>query len=93
MNCVLKENDIVNIEEAGRFLVVKSMEFEGEVYHYMIKLKETQENPEIIFVTESIDDEDNLDLEAVTNVELIENLLKLVAIDNEVVEGVSESNE
>ena len=82
MNCVLKENDIVNIEEAGRFLVVKSVEFEGEVYHYMIKLKETQENPEIIFVTERVDEEDNLDLDAVTDVEIIERLLKLVVDNN-----------
>ncbi len=82
MNCVLKENDIVGIEENGRFLVVKSVEFEGVVYHYMIKLKESQDDPEIIFVTEMIDDEDNLDLEAVTNRELIEQLLKLVVDNN-----------
>ena len=82
MDCVLKENDIVNVEEAGRFLVVKSVELEGVVYHYMIKLKETQDNPEIIFVTERIDEEDNLDLDAVTNVELIERLLRLVVDSN-----------
>lgn len=82
MDCVLKENDIVNVEEAGRFLVVKSVELEGVVYHYMIKLKETQDNPEIIFVTERIDEEDNLDLDAVTNVELIERLLRLVVDNN-----------
>lgn len=82
MNCVLKENDIVGIEENGRFLVVKSVELEGIVYHYMIKLKETQDNPEIIFVTECIDEEDNLDLDAVTDVELIEKLLKLVVDNN-----------
>ena len=82
MDCVLKENDIVNVEEAGRFLVVKSVELDGVVYHYMIKLKETQDNPEIIFVTERIDEEDNLDLDAVTNVELIERLLRLVVDNN-----------
>ena len=82
MDCVLKENDIVNVEEAGRFLVVKSVELEGVVYHYMIKLKETQDNPEIIFVTERIDEEDNLDLDAVTDVELIERLLRLVVDSN-----------
>lgn len=82
MNCVLKQNDIVGIEENGRFLVVKSIELDDVVYHYMIKLKETQDNPEIIFVTERIDEEDNLDLDAVTDVELIEKLLKMVADNN-----------
>ena len=39
-------------------------------------------DPEIIFVTERIDEEDNLDLDAVTNVELIERLLRLVVDNN-----------
>ena len=82
MDCVLKENDIVSIKEAGKFLVVKTVELDNVVYHYMIKLKETQDNPEIIFVTERVDEEDNLDLDAVTDVELIERLLKLVVDNN-----------
>ena len=78
METVLKENDIVNIEEIGRYLVVKSIELDNQVYHYIIKLKEEQDNPNVMFVYETIDENDELDLTAVTDAELITKLLELI---------------
>lgn len=78
METVLKENDIVNIEEVGRYLVVKSIELDNQVYHYIIKLKEEQDNPNVMFVYETIDENDELDLTAVTDAELITKLLELI---------------
>ena len=78
METVLKENDIVNIEEVGRYLVVKSIELDNQVYHYIIKLKEEQDNPNVMFVYETIDENDELDLTAVTDEELITKLLELI---------------
>ena len=78
MDCVLQEQDVVMIENRGQFLLVKSLEYRGQVYHYMIKLKENQENPEIIFAKEDILTNGELDLKAVTNRELIAELLMLM---------------
>jgi hypothetical protein len=78
METVLKENDIVNIEEAGRYLVVKTVELDNQAYHYMIKLKEDQDNPEMMFVYETIDGEEDLDLVAVTDAELLAKLVELI---------------
>ena len=75
MDCVLQEDDIVKIENIGRFLVVKTIEFEGKIFHYMIKVKENQDNPEIIFVRENYLSNGELDLIAITDQSLIEKLL------------------
>ena len=75
MDCVLQEDDIVKIENIGQFLVVKSIDFEGKIYHYMIKVKENQDNPEIIFVRENYLSNGDLDLITITDKSLIEKLL------------------
>ena len=78
MDCVLQEQDVVMIENRGQFLLVKSLEYQGKIYHYMIRLKDNQKNPEIIFATEDVLTNGDLDLKAVTNRELIAELLMLM---------------
>ena len=78
MNCVLKEQDVVMVENRGQYLLVKSLEHKGQIYHYMIKLKENQDNPEILFAKEDILTNGDLDLKAITDRALIAELLLLM---------------
>ena len=78
MNTVVREGDIVTVTEYGKFAVVKTVECDNVAYHYIIKLKEDTENPEVLFVSELIDEEENLELIPVSDNALFNKLLAII---------------
>ena len=78
MESVIREGDIVFVADYGKFAVVKTIDVEGKIYHYIIKIKEDINNPEVLFVTEKIDDEENLELIPVTDNTLFNKLIVIV---------------
>jgi len=75
MESILKQGDIVTFENNQKYLISKTIECDNKLYHYMIKLKDNQEQPEVIFTKEIMLTNGELDLKAIVDTELLESLV------------------
>lgn len=78
MEFILKESDLITLENDNQYLVVKLFEYESNKYAYLIKLTDYDEkNPEILFVQEIVEGKDLL-VEPVDDEPLCNKLLAVV---------------
>jgi hypothetical protein len=75
MESILREGDIVTVDNYGKFAVVKTFSYLTRIFHYIIKMQNSNQEPNVLFVYEEVDKEDNLNLVVVEDEELIKNLV------------------
>lgn len=75
MERVLKENDIITIEENQKFFVFKCFEYNNENYAYVIKVKELENEEDLSCIIKEFIFEDKLLIDVVREPKEVEPLI------------------